>query len=78
MVPLGMNLLDGHRHRLHSPEWWELPPIAKSKEAKPAIAPPARPTGRKPTAQTGQPQLFDTTELPPVPASAARTGSVPC
>ena len=71
MVPLGMNLPGWTPAPPAQPEWWELPPIAKSKEAKPAIAPPARPTGRKPTAQTGQPQLFDTTELPPVSASAA-------
>ena len=71
MVPLGMNLPGWTPAPPAQPEWWELPPIAKSKEAKPAIAPPARPTGRKPTAQTGQPQLFDTTELPPVPAPAA-------
>jgi hypothetical protein len=70
MVPLGMNLPGWTPAPPAQPEWWELPPIAKAKEAKPAIAPPARPTGRKPTAQTGQPQLFDTTELPPVPAPA--------
>jgi hypothetical protein len=70
MVPLGMNLPGWTPAPPAQPEWWELPPIAKSKEAKPAIAPPARPPGRKPTAQTGQPQLFDTTELPPVPAPA--------
>jgi len=71
MVPLGMNLPGWTPAPPAQPEWWELPPIAKSKEAEPAIAPPARPTGRKPTAQTGQPQLFDTTELPPAPAPAA-------
>jgi hypothetical protein len=71
MVPLGMNLPGWTPAPPAQPEWWELPPIAKSKEAKPAIAPPARPTGRKPTPQIGQPQLFDTTELPPVPAPAA-------
>ena len=38
---------------------------------KPAIAPPARPAGREPTAQAGQAQLFDMAELPPVPAPAA-------
>jgi hypothetical protein len=70
MVPLGMNLPGWTPAPPAQPEWWELPPIAKSKEAKPAIATPARSTGRKPTAQTGQPQLFDTTELPPVPAPA--------
>ena len=71
MVPLGMNLHGWTPAPPAQPEWWEVPPIAKSKEEKRAIAPPARPTGRKSTAQTGQPQLFDTTELPPVPAPAA-------
>ncbi len=71
MVPLGMNLPGWTPAPPAPPEWWELPPLAKSKETKPAIAPPARPAGRKPTAQAGQPQLFATTELPPAPAPAA-------
>lgn len=75
MVPLGMSLPGWTPAPPAQPEWWELPPITKAKEAKPAfagtIAPPVRPSGRKPTAQAGQPQLFDTTELPPAPAPAA-------
>ncbi len=75
MVPLGMSLPGWTPAPPAQPEWWELPPITKSKEAKPAfagtIAPPVRPSGRKPTAQAGQPQLFDTTELPPALATAA-------
>lgn len=75
MVPLGLSLPGWTPAPPAQPEWWELPPITKSKEAKPAfagtIAPPVRPTGRRPTAQAGQPQLFDTTELPPAPAPAA-------
>lgn len=71
MVPLGMNLPGWTPAPPAQPEWWELPPIPKSKEAKPAIAQPVRPAGRKPTAQVGQPQLFEETELPPAPVSAA-------
>ena len=71
MVPLGMNLAGWTPAPPAQPEWWELPPIPKSKEAKPAVAQPVRPAGRKPTAQVGQPQLFEETELPPAPAPAA-------
>jgi hypothetical protein len=70
MVPLGMNLSGWTPASPAQPEWWELPPIVKSKEAKPAIAPTVRPAGRKPTVQSDQPQLFDTTDLPPAPAPA--------
>ena len=70
MVPLGMNLPGWTPAPPAQPEWWELPPIPKSKEAKPAIAPPVRPAGRKPTVQADQPQLFDPTDLPPAPAPA--------
>ena len=73
MVPLGMSLPGWTLAPPAQPEWWELPPIATAKEAKPAsagtIASPVRPSGRKPTAQAGQPQLFDTTELSPAPAA---------
>lgn len=71
MVPLGMNLPGWTPAPPAQPEWWELPPIPKSKEAKPAVAQPVRPAGRKPSAQVGQPQLFEETELPPAPAPAA-------
>lgn len=71
MVPLGMSLPGWTPAPPAQPEWWELPPIPKSKEAKPAVAQPVRPAGRKPTAQVGQPQLFEETELPPAPAPAA-------
>ncbi|TXH64392.1 MAG: BREX-2 system phosphatase PglZ [Burkholderiaceae bacterium] len=79
LVPLGMNLLGWTPAPPAQPEWWELPPIVKAKEAKPAfvttIAPPVPPAGRKPPAQASQPQLFDTTDLPamlpPAPAPAA-------
>lgn len=71
MVPLGMNLPGWTAAPPAQPEWWELPPIPKSKEAKPAVAQPVRPAGRKPTAPVGQPQLFKETELPPAPAPAA-------
>lgn len=71
IVPLGMNLPGWTPAPPAQPEWWELPPIPKSKEAKPAVAQPVRPAGRKPTAQVGQPQLFEETELPPAPAPAA-------
>ena len=71
LVPLGMNLPGWTPAPPAQPEWWELPPIPKSKEARPAVAQPVRPAGRKPTAQVGQPQLFEETELPPAPAPAA-------
>jgi len=71
MVPLGMNLPGWTPAPPAQPEWWELPPIPKSKEAKPAVAQPVRPAGRKPTAQVGQPRLFEETELPLAPAPAA-------
>ncbi len=71
MLPLGMNLAGWVPAPPTQPEWWELPPIPQSKEAKPAGAPPTRPTGRKPTMQAGQPQLFDPDELPPTPAPSA-------
>ena len=71
MVPLGMNLPGWTAAPPAQPEWWELPPTPKSKEAKPAVAQPVRPAGRKPTAQVGQPQLFEETELPIAPAPAA-------
>lgn len=71
MVPLGTNLPGWTPPPPAQPEWWELPPIPKSKEAKPAVAQPVRLAGRKPTAQVGQPQLFEETELPLAPAPAA-------
>ncbi len=71
MVPLHMNLPGWTPAPPAQPEWWELPPIPKSQEAKPAVAQPVRPAGRKPTAQVGQPQLFEETDLPPAPAPAA-------
>jgi hypothetical protein len=69
-VPLGMNLPGWTPAPPAQPEWWELPPIPKSKGTKLAIAPPGRPTGPKPTAQADQPQLFDPADLPPAPAPA--------
>lgn len=72
MVPLGMNLTGWTPAPPAQPEWWELPPLSKSKETKPAIVPPARPAGCKPTPQAGQPQLFDPTELPPATTPVAR------
>ncbi len=71
LVPLGLSLPGWSPAPPAQPEWWELPPIAKSQAAKPAIAPPPRPAGRRTAAHPGQPQLFDPTELPPAPAAAA-------
>ncbi|WP_138677273.1 BREX-2 system phosphatase PglZ [Candidatus Accumulibacter phosphatis] len=68
MVPLGMNLPGWTPAPPAQPEWWELPPIPKSKETKSVEAQPVRPVGRKPTAQVGQHRLFDETELPLAPA----------
>ena len=71
MVPLGMNLPGWTLAPPAQPEWWELPPIPKSKEDKPAVAQPVRPAGRKSTAEVGQPQLFEEIELPIAPAPTA-------
>ncbi|MCM8596146.1 BREX-2 system phosphatase PglZ [Accumulibacter sp.] len=72
IVPLGLNLPGWTPAPPAQPEWWELPPIPKSGEAKPAVSQPGRPSGHKPSAQAGQPQLFEESELPParVPAAA--------
>lgn len=72
IVPLGMNLPGWTPAPPAQPEWWELPPIPKSNEAKPAVAQPVRPAGRKPTSQVRQPQLFKETELPSAPGPAAQ------
>ena len=72
MAPLGTNLPGWTPAPPAQPEWWELPPIPKSIELKPAVAHPVRPAGRKPTVQVGQPQLFEENELPPAPAPAAQ------
>ena len=71
MVPLGMNLPGWTPAPPAQPEWWELPPIPKAKEATPVVAQPVRPSSRKPPAQVGQPQLFEESELPLAPAPAA-------
>ncbi|ODS98669.1 MAG: alkaline phosphatase [Lautropia sp. SCN 69-89] len=71
MVPLGLNLPGWRPAPPAQPEWWELPPIPKPKEAKPAVAQPVRAAARKPSVQAGQPQLFEETELPPAPAPTA-------
>ncbi|HQC98292.1 MAG TPA: BREX-2 system phosphatase PglZ [Aquabacterium sp.] len=75
MVPLGMSLPGWTPAPPAQPEWWELPPIIRSQEAMPVFsrtpATPVRPSGRKPSAQAGQPELFDTTELPPAEAPTA-------
>jgi hypothetical protein len=71
MVPLGLNLPGWTPAPPAQPDWWELPPILKREEARPAAARPARTAGRKPSARAGQPQLFDETGLPPVAAAAA-------
>lgn len=72
MAPLGMNLPGWTPAPPAQPEWWELPPIPKSNEPKPAVAHPVRPASRKPTVQVGQPQLFEENELPPAPSAAAQ------
>jgi hypothetical protein len=69
MVPLGMSLPGWTPAPPAQPEWWELPPITKATEAKPAMTPPVRPSGRKTTVHAGQTQLFDTMELPPATAA---------
>ena len=72
LAPVGMNLPGWTPAPPAQPEWWELPPILKSNEPKPSVAPPVRPTGRKPTVQIGQPQLFEENELPSAPAAAVQ------
>jgi hypothetical protein len=71
MAPLGLNPPGWTPAPPAQPEWWELAPIPKSKEAKPTVGQTMRPIGRRPTAPVGQPQLFEETELPLAPAPAA-------
>lgn len=64
LVPLGMKLTGWTPAPPAQPEWWELPPVAKS--AAPQTAAPApKATRRKPVEQTGQPTLFELDDLPP-------------
>jgi len=70
MAPSGMHLTGWTPAPPAQPEWWELPPIPKAKEAQAASTSAVRTAGRKPTAPTGQPQLFEPTEPPPAPAAA--------
>lgn len=63
IVPLGFNLAGWTPAPPAPPEWWELPPMPKSSGVPSAAAAP-KPTRRKPTAQQGQPQLFEPVELP--------------
>lgn len=72
LVPLGMNLPGWTAAPPAQPEWWELPPIPKAKEAQPAATQPTRTAGRKSTAPANQAGLFAETELPPAPAPAAQ------
>ncbi len=72
MVPLAMSLTGWTAAPPAQPEWWELPPISKSKGAKPATSQPAQTVIGRPTEQVGQPQLFDPIELPVVVASASQ------
>lgn len=73
IVPLGLNLPEWTQAPPAQPEWWELPPVEKSTDTKPEITQPARPIGRKPSSQVGQPQLFGPDELPPAPPPAPAT-----
>lgn len=70
VVPLGLNLPEWTPAPPAQPEWWELPLVEKSKETKTEIPAFSRTTIRKPSPQTGQPQLFAPDELPPAPAPA--------
>ena len=70
VVPLGLNLPEWTPAPPAQPEWWELPPVEKSKESKTEIPLFSRPAVRKPSPQTGQPQLFEPDELPPASAPA--------
>lgn len=72
MVPLGMNLPGWTAAPPAQPDWWELPPFPKAKEAQPAATQPTRTSGRKSTAPTNQAGLFAETELPPAPPPAAQ------
>lgn len=70
LVPIGTTLEGWAPAPPAQPEWWELPPLAKPKTAAPAVTAPVRPSGRKPPTPAGQQQLFDTAQLPPLPAPA--------
>jgi hypothetical protein len=69
IVPLGFNLAGWTPAPPAPPEWWELPPMPKSSGVQSAAAVAPKPTRRKPTAQQGQPQLFEPVDLPPPEAS---------
>lgn len=69
IVPLGFNLAGWTPAPPAPPEWWELPPMPKSSGLQSAATAGPKPTRRKPTAQQGQPQLFEPVDLPPPEAS---------
>ena len=69
IVPRGFNLAGWTAAPPAQPEWWDLPPMPKSSGVPSAAAAPPKPTRRKPTAQQGQPQLFEPVDLPPPEAS---------
>lgn len=71
MVPLGLNLQGWTPAPPAQPEWWELPPASMPQNVRPVVLQPVRTGGRKPNMQTGQPQLFEETELPVVPPPSA-------
>lgn len=71
MLPLGLNLPGWTPAPPPQPEWWELPPIPKSKEASSAAVQPVRAVGHKRTAPEGQARLFEETGVQPEPLPAA-------
>ena len=65
IVPLGFNLAGWTPAPPAQPDWWELPPVAKSATPLAAPTPTPRTTRRKPVEQLGQPNLFEPGDLPP-------------
>lgn len=70
IVPLGLNLAGWTPAPPAQPEWWELPLMPKAAAPQAASASAPRATRAKPSAQQGQPQLFEPGDLPPPAPSA--------
>jgi hypothetical protein len=69
IVPLGFNLAGWTRHRRPSRSGGNCRPC-RSRQGIGSRRVAPKPTRRKPTAQQGQPQLFEPVDLPPPEASA--------
>lgn len=69
LMPTGLSLPGWTPAPPVQPEWWELAPVPKAREAKPSSRQSAKPASRKPAAPASQPQLFGEVEAPPPPTA---------